>query len=73
MNLSDALASAIQIKSRPMIFSSLVLGGIFALLATTSFPPVQHFGSLSALAFGLAIGAVFIFLPAALLRQASSD
>ena len=65
----EALASAIQVKSRPMIFSSLVLGGIFALLATTSFPPVQHFGSLSALAFGLALGAVFIFLPAALLRQ----
>ena len=73
MNLTEALASAIQIKSRPMIFSSLVLGGIFALLATTSFPPVQHFGSLSALAFGLALGAVFIFLPAALLRRATES
>ena len=63
---SEAIAQAIQLKARPMIYSSLVLGGIFGLLLTTSFPPVQHFGGLSALAFGLALMAVFFLLPAAL-------
>ncbi len=62
----DSIVQAIQIKARPMIYSSLVLGGIFGLLLTTSFPPVQHFGGLSALAFGLALMAVFFLLPAAL-------
>mgnify|MGYP002816685735 CR=1 FL=1 len=64
-----ALGRAIQIKSRPMVTSSLVLGGIFALLMATSFPPVQHFGGLSALAFGLALGAVFVLLPAVLMGR----
>ena len=63
---TEAVARAIQIKARPMIYSSLVLGGIFALLMLTSFPPVQHFGGLSALAFALALGAVFVLLPVAL-------
>ena len=62
----EAIARAIQIKARPMIYSSLVLGGIFTLLMVTSFPPVQHFGGLSALAFALALGAVFILLPVSL-------
>jgi len=52
-----------------MVTSSLVLGGIFALLMATSFPPVQHFGGLSALAFGLALGAVFVLLPAVLMGR----
>ena len=66
---TDPLALAIQIKARPMIYSSLVLGGIFALLISTSFPPVQHFGGLSALAFSVALGAVFVLLPLALARR----
>jgi len=66
LKTQEAIARAIQIKARPMIYSSLVLGGIFTLLMVTSFPPVQHFGGLSALAFALALGAVFVLLPVSL-------
>lgn len=59
----EAIRRAIQIKARPILCTSLVLGGIFALLAATSFPPVNHFGSLTALAFGLALISVFVLLP----------
>ena len=65
----QAIARAIRIKARPMVYSSVVLGGIFVLLGSTSFPPVQHFGGLSALAFALALGAVFVLLPATLLES----
>ncbi len=59
----EAANRAIGIKARPIVWTSLILGGIFALLSATSFPPVQHFGSLSALAFGLALVSVFVLLP----------
>ncbi len=59
----EAIRRAIQIKSLPILCTSLVLGGIFALLAATSFPPVKHFGSLTALAFALALISVFVLLP----------
>ncbi|MCS1407218.1 MAG: hypothetical protein M2R45_00375 [Verrucomicrobia subdivision 3 bacterium] len=59
----QATESAIRVKARPIVYTSLVLGGIFALLAATSFPPAKHFGGLSALAFGLAFGVVFVLLP----------
>jgi uncharacterized protein len=66
LKTQEAIARAIQIKARPMIYSSLVLGGIFSLLMVTSFPPVQHFGGLSSLAFALALGSVFVLLPVSL-------
>lgn len=59
----EAIRQTIEIKARPILCTSLVLGGIFALLAATSFPPVKHFGSLTALAFGLALISVFVLLP----------
>ena len=59
----EAILRAIQIKARPILCTSLVLGGIFALLAATSFPPVKHFGSLTAFAFALALISVFVLLP----------
>ena len=59
----EATSRAIQIKARPIICTSLVLGGIFALLAATSFPPIKHFGSLTAFAFALALISVFVLLP----------
>ncbi len=65
LDAGEAMARAIQIKFRPILCTSLVLGGIFALLAATSFPPVQHFGGLSALAFGFALLAVFALIPLA--------
>lgn len=66
----EAIRQAIQIKARPIICASLVLGGIFALLAATSFPPVKHFGSLTALAFALALISVFVLLPLCLCLSA---
>ena len=59
----EATRRALQIKARPILCTSLVLGGIFALLAGTSFPPVKHFGSLTALAFAFALMSVFVLLP----------
>ena len=59
----EAIRRAIQIKALPILCTSLVLGGIFALLAATSFPPVKHFGSLTAFAFALALISVFVLLP----------
>lgn len=59
----ESILRAIRIKARPILCTSLVLGGIFALLAATSFPPVKHFGSLTAFAFALALISVFVLLP----------
>ena len=59
----EAILRAIQIKALPILCTSLVLGGIFALLAATSFPPVKHFGSLTTFAFALALISVFVLLP----------
>lgn len=63
INQWEATSRAIRIKARPIVCTSLVLGGIFALLAATSFPPVKHFGSLTACAFALALISVFVLLP----------
>ena len=63
LNAQESVERALAIKARPIVYTSLILGGIFLLLFLTSFPPVKHFGLLVALGFGLALAIVLSLLP----------
>ena len=63
-----ALQEALRIKGVPIVFTSILLVGVFGLFALTSFPPAAHFGLLSALAFALTLLAVLGVLPSLLLK-----
>lgn len=63
---SEAVLNTFRLKGRPIIFTSVILIGIFAVFWFSSFPPVVHFGLLSALAFISALLTVLFFLPAML-------
>jgi predicted RND superfamily exporter protein len=61
-----AILNTLRAKGRPIISTSVILMAIFAVFWFSSFPPVVHFGLLSALAFAIALAAVLFFLPAIL-------
>lgn len=65
-NLSASLADTFRAKGGPIIWTSVILICVFAPFVTFSFPPLQHFGVLSAIAFAAALCSVVFFLPAAL-------
>jgi len=66
MDPNDAVASALRAKFKPMACTSSILAVFLGLLVLTSFPPVAHFGVLSALGILTAfLGAVGL-LPALL-------
>lgn len=65
----DALERALISKRRPILFTSAILIAMFLVFWLSSFPPVRHFGLLSALAFALALPAVLLLLPAQLARE----
>jgi predicted RND superfamily exporter protein len=62
----DAVLHTFQVKGRPIIFTSVIMICIFSIFWFSSFPPVVHFGLLSAIAFAGALVTVLFFLPAAL-------
>ncbi|MDP7013940.1 MAG: MMPL family transporter [Verrucomicrobiota bacterium] len=59
-----ALAESLDAKGPAILCTSLILTGFSAALAWVSFPPVQHFGWLSAAAYLAALMAVLWALPA---------
>ncbi len=61
-----AVLTTLRLKGRPIIFTSVILIAIFSVFWLSSFPPVIHFGLLSAFAFLSALIAVLFFLPAVL-------
>ncbi len=60
---SLALAKTINQESVPIMTASIALAFGFATLAMSSFPPVVHFGLLSAMVMLLALLATFIITP----------
>ncbi|MBI2950239.1 MAG: MMPL family transporter [Verrucomicrobia bacterium] len=66
LSAPDAVADAFRIKGRPIVFTSVILIAIFSIFWFSSFPPVVHFGLLSAIAFLGALATVLFFLPAVL-------
>ena len=61
---ASALAESLDAKGPAILCTSLILIGFSMALVWMSFPPVQHFGWLSAAAYGAALMAVLWALPA---------
>jgi len=61
---ADALTKSLDDKGPAILCTSLILTGFSVALGWVSFPPVQHFGWLSAAAYGTALMAVLWALPA---------
>lgn len=59
-----ALCDTFAVKGRPIIWTTVILVGVFALFGLSSFPPVVQFGLLLAGAFVAAQVSVLLFLPA---------
>ena len=66
---ADAVRETLRIKGRAIVWTYVILIGLCAVFGLSSFPPVVHFGWLSALGFFGALGAVFGVLPAVLGRS----
>jgi len=62
----EAAAFAVRMKLRPMACTSSILAVFLGLLALTSFPPVAHFGILSALGLGVGFLGAVLLLPSLL-------
>jgi len=60
------LAHAFRVAGRAIVFATLINAIGFLGLATSSFPPLRHFGLLTSAAFVLALIGDFLVLPAAL-------
>jgi len=69
LSATEAVADAFRVKGRPIVFTSVILIAIFSIFWFSSFPPVAHFGLLSAIAFLGALATVLFFLPAVLCRN----
>jgi len=59
----DAVSAALRVKRKPIICTSVILGGMLGLLGLSSFPPVRSFGLLACLALLAAMAAVLALLP----------
>jgi predicted RND superfamily exporter protein len=66
MPVREAVLNTFRWKGRPIIFTSVILIAIFSVFWFSSFPPVVHFGLLSAIAFVVALLSVLFLLPAML-------
>ncbi|MBM3834705.1 MAG: hypothetical protein FJ403_15825 [Verrucomicrobia bacterium] len=62
----DAIRQTFRVKGRPIVYTSVILIAIFSIFWFSSFPPVVHFGLLSAIAYVGALITVLFFLPAVL-------
>ena len=69
----NAIEKTLQAKGSPIIFTSILLVGLFAAFTTSSFPPAVDFGLLAAIAFALTLTAVLLFLPQLLKRRSNPD
>lgn len=67
-NDGDALIAAIREEATPIFSTSVALAAGFSLLALSDFPPVVHFGLLSALVVLAALIATFVITPLLLSR-----
>jgi predicted RND superfamily exporter protein len=63
---AQAVLKTYRVKGRPIVWTSVILISILSVFWFSSFPPVVHFGLLSAIAFAGALAAVLFFLPAML-------
>jgi predicted RND superfamily exporter protein len=70
--MGEALAHALRVSGRAIVFATLINAAGFLALALSSFPPLRQFGLVTAAAFALALLADFSALPAALWLQSSS-
>lgn len=57
------LQETLLIKGSPIVFTSILLAGLFASFATITFPPIRQFGLLTAIAFSITLAAVLVVLP----------
>jgi uncharacterized protein len=62
----EAVHAAFRTKLRPILFTSVILVCLFSLFSISSFPPVMHFGLLSAAALAGALVSVLLLVPAML-------
>lgn len=60
---SDAVRATLREEARPIMSTTLALGAGFLVMGLSSFPPVVHFGLLSALVILLALLANFVITP----------
>jgi hypothetical protein len=63
-----AAERTLRVKGRPILWAGAILVAVFGVFWCSSFPPVVHFGLLSAAAFLGGLGGVLVFLPAVLSR-----
>jgi predicted RND superfamily exporter protein len=63
-----AAERTLRVKGRPILYAQAILIAVFGVFWCSSFPPVVHFGLLSAGAFVGGLAGVLIFLPAVLSR-----
>ncbi len=59
----NAVKETVRAKCPPIIFTSILLIGLFASFTLTSFPPAIDFGTLTAFAFAASLAAVLLLLP----------
>ena len=62
----EAIQETIRIKGKPIVSTSVILISILTVFCLSSFPPVVHFGLLSAAAFAGALAGTLLLLPAML-------
>ncbi len=65
----EAMNVTYQALARPVVYTSCVMVAVLLLFSLSSFPPVGHFGLLSAAGLVSAVWAVLSFLPAMLVSQ----
>ena len=63
---ATALEQTLRVKGAPILFTSILLVGVFGCFCLTSFPPAIHFGLLAAMAFAITVCGVLFVIPACL-------
>lgn len=66
---AEAIRRTLEAKGRPILWTDAILVAVFAVFWFSSFPPVVHFGLLSAAAFLGALAGVLLLLPALLVAR----
>ncbi len=64
---TERLLHTMRAKGPPIVFTSVLLLGVFGILGLSAFPPVSQFGLLSVAAYFLTLGTVLFGLPAVLM------
>jgi predicted RND superfamily exporter protein len=66
---ATALEQTLRVKGAPILFTSILLVGVFGCFCLTSFPPAIHFGLLAAMAFAITVCGVLFVIPACLAER----